>query len=434
MPIAFLPDTNAYLHYQALDDVDWRALAGDQDVVLLVALEVVNELDDHKLRKETGRRAQSILKRIKELLGNNRREGLLRNGVPAIFYPGRLTPDEMLAQHLDPTKADDRIIGQALHYRAAGADRELRLVTHDTGMNLHALGHGLVSQEMPDTLKISLGEDETAKALRRLEEQVAAHHRTIPNLKLSFPDGRKVCSYRLGPLPETEDMRRAVRWAEMAWLNPNNATVDELVSKYGEDAIGRYLRDGVETVIPALEREFRDYLRNWHFEFKEYLEEKYAEEMRRGTTIELTLHLRNEGGRPAGQTDVTLTFFQEVQIAFPAVEPKSVPAPTDPSFKAMRDRRLEKVYLNAMRGRADLTSTVEAPATGSVRLVNARNETSVTASFEIVPNKDHVVIGPITIAYASRDAMQNGAIGYKVRSNSLPDVIEGELHLVFECS
>ncbi len=46
--IYLLPDTNVFLHFPPISDVDWLALAGSQVVNLAIAPVISRELNDHK--------------------------------------------------------------------------------------------------------------------------------------------------------------------------------------------------------------------------------------------------------------------------------------------------------------------------------------------------------------------------------------------------
>jgi len=79
---AFL-DTNLFLHFRPLHEVDWPALLKDQPVELLLAPIVVRELESHKDQhssKKLRARARESVGRIAELL-EEREEGPLREHV-----------------------------------------------------------------------------------------------------------------------------------------------------------------------------------------------------------------------------------------------------------------------------------------------------------------------------------------------------------------
>jgi hypothetical protein len=65
--IAIFPDTNLFLHYRRLDEIDWLDTTGADAVTLLIAPIVVRELDRKKVQGETKRIRDRANERLKWL-------------------------------------------------------------------------------------------------------------------------------------------------------------------------------------------------------------------------------------------------------------------------------------------------------------------------------------------------------------------------------
>lgn len=141
-------DTNVYLHDVDLEELDLTDLVGqDQSTRLLVPMVVVDELDNLKSGKSDVRGpARVALKTLTRALEESRLEGWLRSP-PQAGTRGARSPVRVEIL-LDPPRherlplADDEIVERAVTV-ARIADRDVHLVTYDTGMEMRARPTGL---------------------------------------------------------------------------------------------------------------------------------------------------------------------------------------------------------------------------------------------------------------------------------------------------
>ncbi|KQV75761.1 hypothetical protein ASC61_12505 [Aeromicrobium sp. Root344] len=143
-----VPDTNVLLHHKLpIEQVDWRSIASDSMVRLVIPILVVNELDKRKWdRAPTRGRARQTLRTLEELFADPRGS--------ANLVPGTSTDDTSMHLLLDPPRhtrmpdADRELIDRAL---ALGieASRKVTLVTFDTSMMLRARADGLATVRPP---------------------------------------------------------------------------------------------------------------------------------------------------------------------------------------------------------------------------------------------------------------------------------------------
>jgi hypothetical protein len=149
-------DTNVYLHFRPIGEIDWLAQLGQPAVRLLLPIAVLGELDNQKNggRARLRARAAKRLASFRGLLagrGRGRGPADLRQGVslevvldPPGHVPCPNTDEEVM------------IVAQRLADRRGGP---VLLVTGDLSMQLRAEARGLTVVELPDDLRLPLDAD-----------------------------------------------------------------------------------------------------------------------------------------------------------------------------------------------------------------------------------------------------------------------------------
>src|SRR5690242_1086247 len=116
--IAIFPDTNLFLHFRGINEIDWCALLKASPIEMKIAPVVPDELEEqrvvHQVRKIRDRATTSL-----KLLQSYLRQNKLREGVTMEFLTDEPMPDYAAARNLNLTLADDRLIGTFLLFREA---------------------------------------------------------------------------------------------------------------------------------------------------------------------------------------------------------------------------------------------------------------------------------------------------------------------------
>lgn len=142
-------DTNALMHCQPPDLIDWAFLARADAVRLVVPLVVVDELDrkQHEGSEGMAKRARAALRTLDRIM-----HGTGPGAAAAV--PGRIgTTLEFLmdeAEHTRRGSADDEIIERAV-LLAQITGTPVTVITADTGMRLRAEATGLGTLRLADT-------------------------------------------------------------------------------------------------------------------------------------------------------------------------------------------------------------------------------------------------------------------------------------------
>jgi rRNA-processing protein FCF1 len=138
-------DSNALIHGQWFEDVNWSTVVGAKSVKVVLPHAVIDELDDlsHHHDDRVSERAQRVLKRLR----------VLRAGMPA-HEPVSIGHHATIQVLLDPCEHrrlpnnDAEIIERALFLDRLASGR-LVVMTSDNGMDLRATGLALAVVDFP---------------------------------------------------------------------------------------------------------------------------------------------------------------------------------------------------------------------------------------------------------------------------------------------
>ncbi|HSZ12868.1 MAG TPA: PIN domain-containing protein [Solirubrobacteraceae bacterium] len=137
-------DTNALLHYQLPDSIDWPAVVGEATVRLVLPLRVIEELDAKKYTEseKVRRKARELLPKLRSFVGDSGSPEAVRDSTTIEVYiePGpRSRPSDADTEILETAHELHRLSGKAV-----------TIATADTGMALRGESEGLPIVPMPD--------------------------------------------------------------------------------------------------------------------------------------------------------------------------------------------------------------------------------------------------------------------------------------------
>lgn len=198
MPALYVfPDTNLLLHFQRIDQLNWRELTGADEIVLVLAPIVIRELErakDQPQHRGARQRARDANTWLREL----RRSGstTLPNG--AHLEIATKEPSTYFTDDLDPDIADDRLIASVRSYKAAGC--ETAVATDDTILLFKLDAHGVRAIELPEDLRRRNEPDPLERENAQLRQTVEAFTKRAPKLELSWIEGTSVGILRIARL------------------------------------------------------------------------------------------------------------------------------------------------------------------------------------------------------------------------------------------
>jgi hypothetical protein len=305
------PDTNVFLHYPPLSQIDWRKHCDADSVHLLVCLEVIHELDTKKSDSRLAARADRAIKEIRETYHAGTP---IRDNVTLSIFNQELRHSDFPTT-LSPDSGDDKIVHLARMYREQNPENEIAIVTEDLGMELRCQAGGVAAVRMDSAIRLENPQDDMSRKYRQAIQELAAAKNRQPKLKLWITHPGETVSENRPPMFELNDL----------WQPPDiEAELAELRRKYPKQA-GLHAQhkassevQGFAAVAQMIDMGHRVSPKQWeaydedleaYFEkYRKYLEGRNELEQIKARCISFGLVLRNDGNGLATDIDVAVSF------------------------------------------------------------------------------------------------------------------------------
>lgn len=186
MEVHLVADTNLFFECRSLEQLPWQELGYDP-IVILLTKPVLDEIDKHK--KANGRtrdRALEIFSRVREMLKSSMQESEIRASSPRVILrrmPG-VKPDPALADDLDYTKNDERLVGIASTLNAQASGYRVVLFTDDTGPASTADGLDVAFLMIDESWRRTPPETVETKKIKELQREVDAYRAQEPRISI----------------------------------------------------------------------------------------------------------------------------------------------------------------------------------------------------------------------------------------------------------
>ena len=182
-----LADSNLFLHYRSLHEIDWSVLGGFDQIEIIVCRTVQREIDSLKDGREGRRseRARKTASAFLEIARSGPQEQ--RRASPRVLLKlyGDPRPKQDLADRLDYSQNDDRIIGHLAQFREDNPEVDARLLTRDSGPVLTATTLGLPYEVIPDSWLLPPESDDRDKKIAALNQQLAELQAQEPQFQIN---------------------------------------------------------------------------------------------------------------------------------------------------------------------------------------------------------------------------------------------------------
>ena len=172
--LCLFADTNLFLHYKSLDQVDWSTLGDFDHIEVVVCPPVQREIDALKGGRERRRseRARKAASTFLEIAQHGPEQQ--RTASPHVVLDLYVTsqPKQDLADKLDYTQNDDRIIGHLAQFREDNPSADAHLLTRDSGPVLKARNLGIPYKIIPDDWLLPPEPDDKDREIQQLTRQL----------------------------------------------------------------------------------------------------------------------------------------------------------------------------------------------------------------------------------------------------------------------
>jgi predicted ribonuclease YlaK len=197
--IAAFPDTNLFLHFRPLSEIDWCGLLQASAIEIKIAPVVTRELEEQKIlnpSRKLRERASTALKLLHSYLGN----GQVRQGVTLEFLINEPTAESTLARAFNLQLGDDRLLGTLLLFRDQHPDVPCTLVTSDLPLIVKATHYQIQLAAPSEALRLPSEPDVLEKKNKQLEAELLRYKSREPVLEVRFESGESHSRFQItGP-------------------------------------------------------------------------------------------------------------------------------------------------------------------------------------------------------------------------------------------
>ena len=344
-------DTNLLIQCKTLEELDW-SMWKDHDVHVIVTQPVLGEIDQLKVKgsPRVARRARKVNSMFGEMLPTGRKT--IRDSGPRVTLhvepEHRHEPD--LANQLDYSKADDRLVGTVYRFAHEQPGEDARLLTHDTTPLYTAQRFDVEVVRIPDGWLLPPENDERQKKIAALQRENARLRQSEPSFDIRFlgSSGSEVERFEAAvslydPLTKDEVKRLMERLRsqhtvktdfgppKIARGTTDARTIQDLNRSLRASATGEYYSPPSDKAIAK----YRDQAYpDWLSHCEELLFVLHHELQQRQPVLSFCYRVANTGTRPATDALVTVEASRHFTIMPERddidSEPVQLPSPPTP--------------------------------------------------------------------------------------------------------
>jgi hypothetical protein len=401
------PDTNAFIHFTYVTEIEPSMVHSEAPVHWLILEQVIEELDDKARHKDQyySRRARKLQRLIRSAADDPTAFG--KGSTVTLFFPDVL-PD---LPGLDLSKADNRIMAQAIAFQQANTGSAVSIVTDDTTLIVRAAKFSLEAFEFPEEFRRPR-EDERDKQIRAMTARIEDLESSQPRLSLRLGEDEQPFTVTLTRKPSAEELEQILA-----------------VCREEERAI-----PGLMAHLEMVFTEAKDYdekLQTYARKFPEYMQEQWLFECR---TVKLSPRIRNDGVA-AEYVDIDIEIVPGIDIrkdpgaepTAPIKPPRYVRSFSMPWLESVANAHLKsRSFADAQFMRALAAQHVEPTVTGP-RISVGKASTRVGYWRRTVRQHDEVPLLPMYLHFGEQDPPAAIEARYEIRARNANVVDKGKI-------
>ena len=423
-------DANAALHFKRPDQIEWRTLANANEVVLVAAPILVQELEEQKVINRSSKlrdRAAEYIRWLHQFV--RRPDTEVRGGVRWWFLPDEPQLD-FAAERLSQTIADDHLIASVLDYtRQSGVT--VLVATADLGLEIKLRSRGIGVLELPDDLRLPAEPDPLELENRNLRRQIARFEARMPRLSVAFEDGAQHYALSLRD-PNANSL------TSLDQLQADNPYM------HGTKTVARS-QDKVGAAIADIQRltqqfgvsagradKYNEELEHYFNQYQHYLNRHAAWRETLSFHHLVKLVIANDGTAPASNIDLDLFFpdgTRPVDEDDFSKEPKAPQAPRRPQGI---------IDVHGLSGSDHLTSLMRpilhdvTNANYDGRPIVGKDGDSVRIGYASLKHGFNVTSDGLIFRFADAAAVRAFSVEFSLSADELPDALEGQLNFCID--
>lgn len=436
-------DTNTFLHYVSLEQIDWNELFPGKKVVLFICPPVIRELNKHKDAPRTAKlrdRAATALRRI-DCWADAAPPITLRDQVElrfTIHEPGIDFAAHNLVRHIE----DDHLIAVLIQLQTEASPTPVVLLTRDTGLKLKARTQGVSVSALPDSALLPDEALPSEKRIKELETQVRELQNARPKLRLAFSGGGSNFNLKFHRSELLSESDITDRVAELTNKHPKMDDTPRAAPNSDATRSSLYelfnAASSLAAVDPQSVKRYNEDLDSFFTESEEYLRKLADFRSWESRTAAISLILVNDGSSPADDVDIFLHFpdgFELFEEDDYEKEPEAPKAPRKPrsifeettagfSMPGLLSRNYFAPDLSGMARMPIGPSNVSAPK------IKRTNSYDVKVHVGRAKHGIEVALDVLYITFDPESGPRSFAIDYAIHASNLPKRVSGTLNVI----
>jgi hypothetical protein len=428
-------DTNIFLQYQMIDDIDWTSELQSKEVCLVVAKKVIQELDRHKrdpISNRRRKRARKVLKILEEY-----GEPPIRENVYVTIQTSGVSHEWLVSHGYDPNDADDCIVGAAHYFKEENSDNQVILFADDSGARLKARAMGIAYRIPSDSIKLPDEPDPTQKRLSIVEQELSAMKNAMPRLSIGFLsndnevkqeiafsvnfDEQSMSTHQINEMVEVE--RQYCKYEE--------AEIDDAYAQLTKRLLKR--TPPTQNDIVNYETEVNEYLIN----YKQYLTEASTYNVNQVRMRSFILVVTNSGKKPANDIDINLHFPDGFDLFDEEI---SQPNPPNRPIKPMPTSPLDHLLGSSSSLSSMIPYLISPSSENYDSMYHVDSDSGPTiikgGSYDVHDHRDNLKHhhtwewSPLFITFDKPSKLPRVfRVKYKITAANIPDPVQGTLRI-----
>jgi predicted nucleic acid-binding protein len=440
-------DTNIFLHYRDLDQIDWLTVLETDSVTIIIPPITVQELQSKKdslSRTRIRKRAEMALKKFYALYETDQQAQPHTN--INIQLEARDPLIDFSANQLSRDVQDDHLIASMLSYRNEHPEMDIVLVTSDVGLTLLAKAkiQGIKTIRLPDSFKLDEEPDPDQEKIKELEQEIRNIKLKMPQLNLVFGDDKQFATFTL-PAPvivtqESIDKKISKVKAQHPHMAPKK--IDLSKAKNMTDALmtmaaAMSAMESLNSISTEDITKYNEELEEYYKSYAQYLRTEADFQNLQHRAIQLSIWLANDGTAPAEDIDVYLHFpdgfdlFNKDDRPEPPTPPKPPTPPRTQMQKLFDGTSLHESVYPIFNRYHEPAPIYQQPNVSSPII---KRTSSYDVKFHVEGIKHHLK-EPSEVLYVifeSYETARSFHISYEILAADLPHKVTGNLHIIIK--
>ncbi|MDL2239148.1 PIN domain-containing protein [Bacteroidales bacterium OttesenSCG-928-K22] len=421
-------DANIFIHFQPYDQICWKDITKDEYRIIIAPI-TLDELDKHKINPN-----KKIAKRVKAILPKIENEQNKTDKILEVYMS--IPKDETFNRYnLTRIQSDHSLLASVIEFGEVYGLENIILISYDTGPRIRARQIGINVFELDRRFLLKEEDSDEEKELKRLRKENVELKNNLPNVILSFQNGKIYENFEITPIAQTENeycnvLLDEVKNQHKPFIKERNIDYDNLNDITNFEKNLPIIQNSFFSVTGEQKRNYNKKLNDFYIEYEKIFRERFKYDTILSYAVRLNLKVSNNGTAPANDIDIFLSFPDDTNVLFYNNFPKL--KKPKPPFKPQNSYDYDRSHLALPYNRFNLPPEEyihiidESYMENTIKHFSLNNE-GTAVNFKFQKSLKHNLqfsLEPIWVV-----AKNNFKIEYKLLIANFPQAITGELNV-----